>query len=174
MDDQSNEVEEVNKRYYKIIEKYELNSIDQQILKMEVQYPNIKQKDIAAAVKLTPAAVSQRRKKPAYRKALAEFNRTTGEWILDLGRHMFRRLRTLINDKDKDVALQAIKITAQLIMQQEQSQSVGAVIREERITFRTTVQADGSLLQEAIKEEMANVHGLPSNEQPKPAVVDLV
>jgi hypothetical protein len=155
------------KRYHKAVERFELDDIDQKILKLKVQYPDMKKKDIADYLKMHPTTIGIRMKKPAYLKALSEFNKTTGEWILDLGRHMFRRLKTLINDPDKSVALQALKIAAPLVMNHDHS---GSVVREERITFRTTVQADGSLLQEAIKEEMLAQEKNP----PKPEPINVI
>lgn len=90
--------------------KFQLEEIDKKILDLRIKYPTLLNKEIADVLEVTEAYVNQRILKPAMQRAMAEHSKTFFDQLSDLQMLAVKRLKQLVNDQDKNIALAAIKI----------------------------------------------------------------
>jgi hypothetical protein len=124
---------------------FELDAIDRQILKTLVDYPLIKNTEIATKLSLHANTISKRRKKPAFIKAYEDLLSTTEDLLERAQKVAARRLLKFVTDPDKKFALDAMKVA---LSQRAQKKEVQV---KEEIVFQTRVGSQGQLMQEVIE-----------------------
>lgn len=90
--------------------KYRLDEMDKKILDLRLKYPSLDSKEIADILEVGEGAINARFMKPAMQRAMQEHSKTFFEQLGDLQMMAVKRLKQLVNDPDKDVAIAAIKI----------------------------------------------------------------
>jgi len=129
--------------------KYELDPIDHLLLKHLINFPNSTNEELGEVVGLSPHPVRRRRLKPAFVKAYRELTASTREHLAEAARRAAIRLKKLIEDDDKDIALQAMKMALANHLRTQVDVNV-----QPRLVYKTTIGLDGALLQEVIEEEI--------------------
>lgn len=90
--------------------KYRLDEMDKKILDLRIKYPSLDSREIADVLEVGEAAINSRFMKPAMQRAMQEHTKTFFEQLGDLQMMAVKRLKQLVNDSDKDIAIAAIKI----------------------------------------------------------------
>ena len=133
------------------VERYNLDPVDAQILKLMIQFPLISTEDIAATVNIPLDEARKRRAKKALRAKYAEITSSTEEHLRVAAKRAAYKLSQLVQHEDPDVALAAIKIAlAPYINRAEVN-----VNMKSAVIFKSTVSPDGSLIQEVYEEQRA-------------------
>lgn len=101
---------EDDQRTRSIALKYRLDEMDKKILDLRLKYPSLDSKEIADILEVGEGAINARFMKPAMQRAMQEHSKTFFEQLGDLQMMAVKRLKQLVNDPDKDVAIAAIKI----------------------------------------------------------------
>ena len=101
---------------------------------------------------MTPSTVSRRMKKPGFRLSYDLLNRTTQQIMEQNARRAARRLGQLIGHKDEKVALKAIEMALGTNHNRIQVNTV--VGAQPALIYKTTVEADGSLIQSVMEAEL--------------------
>jgi hypothetical protein len=130
--------------------KWDLDGIDSVILKHLVKYPSSSNQDLGDLVGLTERAIRARRAKPEFDRAYKELTATTEAHLKEAARRAASRLKRLVDDEDKDIALAAIKMALSPYINKAQ---IDMTVTP-RTVYRTSIQVDGSLLQEVVAEEI--------------------
>lgn len=91
-------------------EDFVLDEIDRKIIKFYMDYPTATQNDACAALGVTRSNLCDRKKKPAYMRAMADMTKDFIDLLKETQSASARRLRELVRDPDKSVALAAIKM----------------------------------------------------------------
>lgn len=139
-------------RLEKVQLEYELDVVDKQILTLLTNDPFLTLTQLGKRCGMTASTVSRRMKKPGFRRAYDNLNRTTQEIMEQNARRAARRLGQLIGHEDEKVALKAIEMTLGTNHNRIQVNTV--VGPQPAVIYRTTVQADGSLMQSVIDGEL--------------------
>lgn len=127
-----------------------LDVVDKQILGLVSQYPSINLTELGKACGMTPSTVSRRMKKPAFREAYDRLTGSTMELLEQNARRAHRRLGALIQHEDKKIALEACKLT----LQTYHAQRSLVIETKPTVIYKTTVEADGSLIQNVLEAEL--------------------
>lgn len=90
--------------------RFQLDEIDKKILDLRFKYPSLVSKDIADVLNVAESYVSNKLLKPAMQRAMQEHSKTFFDNLSDLQMLAVKRLKQLVNDQDKNIALSAIKI----------------------------------------------------------------
>ena len=101
---------EDDQRTRSIALKYRLDEMDKKILDLRIKYPSLESKEIADVLEVGEGVINSRFMKPAMQRAMQEHSKTFFEQLGDLQMMAVKRLKQLVNDSDKDVAIAAIKI----------------------------------------------------------------
>jgi predicted DNA-binding protein (UPF0251 family) len=88
----------------------ELDELDRKILKTLVDFPELTQEQIAIALGISKSNVYQRLTKPAFKRARADMVKDFIDLLKDAQSAAVRRLRSLVQDQDKNIALAAIRL----------------------------------------------------------------
>lgn len=134
---------------------YDLDHVDQALLRHLIKYPDARYIELIEISKLTENAIRARRNKPEFRRAWSEITATTAEHLKEAARRAAVRLKKLVDDDDKQVALKAVGMALGPYINKSQVD----INMAPRLIFKTTVQADGGLLQEVIAEELGAAIG---------------
>ena len=97
------------KRKLAVVERYQLDAIDQALLRQIVEYPESTVTELASLVNYSTTGVKKRLQKPSLRKAIAELQQTTDEALKGLAYLALKRFRELMMSQDEKVALDACK-----------------------------------------------------------------
>lgn len=134
----------------RVAAQYELDILDKQILKIKSLDPFIDCRTIAKKLGVNFATVSLRLKKPRFKMVWDSIMETTTEAMEKNARKAAQRLSELIGHKNERIALEAIKLALSPWINQHSHQiSVAPTV-----TYKTTVQADSTLLQEVVEAEV--------------------
>ena len=109
---------------------YELTETDRKVFMFVQKYPNLKQKQVAQLLDLNEAYVSTLIHKPAYQLALAEYNKTWIQQILDAKGEAARTIVELLGSKFDNIRFSAAKEILQL-----DKTELGDGIREARSPY---------------------------------------
>lgn len=90
--------------------KYRLDEMDKKILDLRIKYPTLDSREIADVLEVGEGLINSRFMKPAMQRAMQEHTKTFFEQLGDLQMMAVKRLKQLVNDSDKDIAIAAIKI----------------------------------------------------------------
>ena len=131
---------------------YELDVVDKQILKLKSLDPRLDVRTIAQKVGMHYATISKRMDKPAFRRAWDSINETTFEIMERNAKKAAYALGKLIDEDDKRVKLEAIKLSLSPILNNHTHQ----VAVSTEVVYKTTVQPDSSLLQQVIEGEVVD------------------
>lgn len=125
--------------------KYSLDCIDERILKLIIEYPSIKQGEIAKEVGLTRIAVGLRLKKPAFRLAVREKLATSDDLLKKGLEATLRRMIEIIQTGSPREATEAGKVIAVLASGRIPGQQTarGDVPPVQGMIWRTRIGQDG-------------------------------
>lgn len=140
-------------RLEKVQLEYELDVVDKQILTLLTNDPFLTLTQLGKRCGMTPSTVSRRMKKPGFRRAYDNLNRTTQEIMEQNARRAARRLGQLIGHEDEKVALKAIEMA--LGTNHNRIQVNTMVTPQAAVIYRTTVEPDGALIQSVIDGELS-------------------
>lgn len=93
---------------------YELNDTDKTVFKLQLEYPELTQKQLSKLVNLTESQLSRIVNKPAYEKAKEEFDKSWIEILLKGKHKASRKMLELIDNDNPRIALDASKAILQL------------------------------------------------------------
>lgn len=142
--------EQIKADVKRICEEMELDIIDKEILKMKSLDPLLTTRQIALKLGVHQATIAYRLKKPRFRQVWDSIMETTTQAMERNARRAAQRLYQLIDHKNERIALEAIKLALSPWINQYTHQ----VSIAQDVTYKTTVQPDGSLLQEVIDAEV--------------------
>lgn len=132
-----------------VLFKYSLDAVDEEILRYLLKFNGIKPSEVSKAIGHPHALVRRRMKKPSLRNALKDLQLPLAGLLEDCARQAARRMRQLVNDPDKKIATANIRIALG-----PYTNSATLNVNVKPVTrFSTTVQADGTLLQQILEEE---------------------
>lgn len=127
-----------------VIDKYNLDEVDKRILKLFVDFPGIKQGEIAKEVGICRKAVNLRMQKPAFRLAVRDKLATADDLIKTALDATLRRMIEIIQFGSPREATEASKVIAVLASGRIPSQQSGrGAPRVEGVIFRTRIGQDG-------------------------------
>lgn len=132
---------------------YSLDEIDKKLLRLKIKYSQISYKDMSDAVGITMPAVQKRIEKPAFKHALEEYNRPRGKLFEDIDRAALKALEGLLSDSDKLIRLKAIEIYMRHIAGPQMVVNNNVQTQVTKV-YKTTVQPDGTLLQQVLDLEL--------------------
>lgn len=150
--------EKISERIEKVTAEYELDLVDKQILKLKSIDPHLSCREIGEKIGIHWSVIAYRLRKPRFKQVWDSIMETTQQAMERNARRAAQRLYDLINHKNERIALDAIKIALSPWMNQFTHQ----VNVQPSVTYKTTVQADSTLLQEVIEAEI--VGSLPPSE----------
>jgi hypothetical protein len=118
------------------------------ILKYIECYPNIASRELAKILGFTYGFVRERRRRPALRFALQMALETTDTHLERAANKAARRLIELIDHPNPAISLAAVKIALTRYLENMPS------MEDKIVAYRSTIDPDGKLLQEIVKEEI--------------------
>jgi hypothetical protein len=129
---------------------YQLDDFDRILLKHIAEYPDLKMTQISKILNAPVNMIRNRKNRPCFKLALEKLTQTTEKDLAEAAKKAARKLIELIDHDNPAIALAAVKIalTRQLNTMPEST-------KERIIAFKTTIEADGNLLQEIVKEEIS-------------------
>jgi len=107
-------IEKSKRKHEFSIEDFELNATDKEVFKLAMKYPDKTQIEIAKILSLTNAHVSIIQNKPAYKEAVADFNKNWIDRIIDMRYDAVNKLKDLLNSKNESIAVRAVENILQL------------------------------------------------------------
>ena len=137
------------KKSKQIVEKYELDNIDQLLLYHLTASPDTPLKELALLTGYSITGIRKRLKKPSLNKALSEVQQATDQALKALAHRAIRKISELIDTENKKIALEACKLAlTQHTLRSPTEADQG--IRE--VIYRTRFGENGQLISE--KEEI--------------------
>ena len=133
-----------------------LDELDHKLLAYLDKVPTATYKQMAELLNMSDAGVANRYKRPVFQAALDEIKKSTWDLILRAKRVSARRLLTLANDRDPNIALRAAQLLFGPTLQD--SHTDPATVTD--IIYRTRIGATGAIIAE--REEI--------NEAPKDTI----
>lgn len=92
------------------VHKYLLDELDRKIIKLIMDFPEMKRIDLAKEVGLSEGHLYKRIGRPSFKKFLADLLADTGEIMAKNATLASRKLAALINHADPNIALQAVRM----------------------------------------------------------------
>lgn len=131
---------------------FELDVVDKQILKLKSMDPRLDIRTIAEKVGMHYATISKRMDKASFKRAWDAINETTLDIMERNAKKAAYAIGRLIDDEDKRIKIEAIKISLSPILNSHQHK----VSVQTDVIYKTTVQPDSSLLQSVIEGEIVD------------------
>lgn len=128
-----------------LITRYDLDDTDAKLLRYVLDFPDAPMHELAASVGMSRQAADKRTRKPAFLRAKMEMEETCQHHLEKAQRAAARRLLSLIQSKDENIALRA----AQAALEPLLSKSTLDVNLPPMITFATRIGEDGGVIREA-------------------------
>jgi hypothetical protein len=129
----------------------DLDDTDRIILQYILEYPGIKMAKIARILGTRENFIRHRVKKPAFRFALQKIQSTTEDLMVTAAKKAAIKLMELIEHPNPMISLGAVKIALARFVNKTQEPT-----EEEIIKYKTTIESDGSLLQNVILRELGD------------------
>ncbi len=126
-----------------LFEKYQLDNIDQLLLKHLARFPDTTTSELARLVGYSPTGTQKRLQKPAFKKALAELQEATDSALERIARRAINKLETLLDSDEQKVTLKACEITLAHYFNLKRL-TKGVPLAD--ITFTTQIGDDGTIL----------------------------
>jgi hypothetical protein len=143
------------KRRAKVVDKFNLDNIDQQIIKNLIKFPSATNKELGVLVNLGGGSVHLRRQKPAFRQALSEIQQTSWDLLERLQQQSIRRLQKWVADEDSKVSLDAIKLALAVMIRQAGNPSTDTMnAGGGTMTFTTSIKDDGTIQKDHGKKSL--------------------
>lgn len=139
--------------------KYEIDALDRLMLSHLVKFPKTTLNELAELTGLTKNAVHSRKKKPAFQAAWSDLMGTTNTHLEEAARRAARRLKKLVDHEDPKTAEPFIKMA----LSNHLGQKLDVTIQP-TVTYKTTVQPDGSLIQEVLGPAAKTIEGKDERE----------
>lgn len=145
--------EEIAKAIADLATDLDLDIVDKEILRLKSLDPFLDVRTISKKLGVHHATIAYRLKKPKFRRMWDQIMETTAEAMERNARRAAQRLYDLINHKNERIALDAIKLALAPYINQFTHQVAVAPV----VTYKTTVQADSSLLQQVIEGDVLDI-----------------
>lgn len=126
--------------------KYNLDSVDKQIMRLMMANPEISLTEIGQVIGMTPQGVGVRTARVVFKKAWSEQLMTAPELFKKAQELAIRKLIAFIQGPNEKLAFEASKIFAFPLMQ-AQAAALTPVV-EETITFRTRIGPTGEVIRQ--------------------------
>lgn len=174
VDDQKTDDKTTTERVNDLALQYNLDKRDQDILKLVIGYPGIKPKQIADILKIHVHQVIYRLKKPAYEKAIADYNAPTAKLVEDMTRKATRRLMELMDSSDPKMRVRACEVALKHLNQYHMhiSNTLAVAVKTEGATPQETVgiyanivRDDGELIKKMIQIQVSEWNQVQSGEK---------
>ncbi len=130
-----------------IVEKYELDNIDQLLLKHLAKFPDTTVSEMARLIDYSPTGTQKRLQKTAFKKALAELQESTDDALQKIAHRAINKLSTLIESEEQRVALKACEVTLTHYFNQKR---LAHGLHVGDITFTTRIGEDGVIMREEL------------------------
>lgn len=134
-----------------VLASYQLQDIDREIIRLLVDYPDIKNKDLARVLSTNVHDIASRKGKAIVKKALIELFQTNKDLLVRTQQMALHRLMKLIQSPDESIALRATQIALTPMMNEYKFGVQDAGITE--IIFRSRIGSQGQLMQDIEKVE---------------------
>lgn len=128
----------------------DLDVVDKQILKLLSKWPTLNLTELGKACGMTPSTVARRMKKPAFREVYDRLTGSAMELLEQNVRRAHRKIGALIGHEDEKIALEACKLTLATYHNQRNL----VIETKPSVVYRTTVEPDGSLVQNVLEAEL--------------------
>ena len=92
----------------------ELNETDKQVFLLCTQHPELTQIEIAKILKLHVPYISTIKQKPAFQRAMNEFNQNWIDRIIGMRYDAVNKLKDLLNSENPSIAIRAVENILQL------------------------------------------------------------
>lgn len=129
-----------------IADRYSLSDNDKRILELRFKFPGIENQEIAEALSLAKKYISERTLRPAMQRAMSEHAKTVYESAIDLQKIAIARLKKLVNDPDKQVALAAIRIAMAPMTNQHFVNVRNSNSQDEKAVYEVKLGENGQVL----------------------------
>ncbi len=110
----SKKIKKVQKPEEFSIEDFELNATDKKVFQFALQYPEKTQIEIGKILKITNEQVCKIQSKPAYKQAVADFNKNWIDKLLELKPKAMRKMEELLDCEQPNIAIRAAENILQL------------------------------------------------------------
>jgi hypothetical protein len=139
-----------NKKLYEVVNRWELDNLDRQILKHLAAYPTTKLKDLGKIIGFSASQVKRRIGRPAFQRALDEINATTEKHLQEAARRAAIKLKKWVDSDDPEIAEPYIKMALSPYL----NRSTVDLRVEPVVRYKTMITNEGHLIQEIVKETL--------------------
>lgn len=173
VEDATKDDKTVNERINDIALLYRLDDLDREILRLMINYPIIKPKQIAAVTNLTLPQIHYRLKKPAIQKAIDDYNAPTATLVDEMTRKATRRLMELMDSNDHKMRARACEIALKHLNQynmyilkkvNDANDAPGATPETVEV-FANVVRDDGELIKRMVTLQLEEWRQVKSGEK---------
>ena len=92
----------------------ELNETDKKVFLLLTQHPELTQIQISKILNLDSAHVNKIKQKPAFQRAMNEFNQNWIDRIIDMRYDAVNKLKDLLNSENQSIVIRAVENILQL------------------------------------------------------------
>ena len=92
----------------------ELNETDKQVFILFTQHPELTQVEISKILNLDAAYITKIKQKPAFQRAMNEFNQNWIDRIINMRYDAVNKLKDLLNSENPSIAIRAVENILQL------------------------------------------------------------
>lgn len=139
-----------------IVEKYELDNIDQLLLRQLTEFPDTSASELARLINYSHTGTKKRLQKPALKKAVAEAQGSTDEHLQRAAHQAARKLSELINSDDPKISLKGCELALKLYNERMQGHDISPT----EIIFKTRIGESGQLIQEVQEITVAEIFAM--------------
>lgn len=146
--------------------KYNLDHIDREIVKYLLRDPGATNLEIAQLLNLSDAAISYRRRREVFQKALSEQLMGAPELFKKAQEMAIRRLMKIIQGTNDKLALEASKIFMLPLVQSQMPAQIAPPV-EEVVIFKTRIGSTGAIIRESMmdgKEKREDIIEIEAND----------
>ena len=145
-------LEETNKRHrLSRLGEYHMDDVDKQILRFKLNYPKMRIAVLAKEVGLSTRQIRRRMEKPAFTKAVQEFNESALDQLKGVQAEAMRTIKTLLRSQNEHIRLAAAKtVLAGLLEHQGQGP-------EATITYKVRFGDGGAMFREVMNEAPSTI-----------------
>lgn len=140
-------------RQKSVYDKYNFDEVDKVLFSILTRHPAASVLELAALVNMSRGAVRVRIKRPAFTKAMEEFNGTLEDHLKRVKLSAARRLAELVRSKDEKIALEACKFILATAIDPDTGRARGGTLpagtsagQARAIVFQTFIGDNGGLL----------------------------
>lgn len=105
---------EINGNKFTFEDFTDLNETDKKVFLLFTQHPELTQIEIAKILKLQVPYITAIKQKPAFQRAMKEFNQNWIDRIIDMRYDAVNKLKDLLNSENPSIAIRAVENILQL------------------------------------------------------------